>query len=241
MDNLSAALGDARCDLGENGKVLAELVSNFSNARFMDLGVRHGHSSMIISIDAKENNNQVCGCDINFEYFYNFGSKYVNENYTCYLADSVTLGKSWDEESFDIIFIDTIHTREQVLAELYYWSNHINVNGYFVFHDTHWERTGGDVINGKEYRRVDEAVTDFFNLPESVMNLSEYDTDIIELKHYTASHGMTFVKVKNPKALKKLSQNVDWKEVFEYRNELNSIFFNEETVKELENELVIDI
>ena len=59
----------------------------------------------------------------------------VRKNYMCYQADSVTLGKNWDEDPFDIIFVDTIHTREQVLAELYYWSNHIKENGYFIFHD----------------------------------------------------------------------------------------------------------
>jgi predicted O-methyltransferase YrrM len=241
MDNLNIALSDSRCDLGENGKVLAELVGNFSNARFMDLGVRYGHSSIIMSINSKEKNNQVCGCDVSFDYFYNYGSKYVNDNYTCYLADSVTLGKTWDEEPFDIIFVDTIHTREQVLAELYYWSNHIKSNGYFVFHDTHWIKSGGDIIGGEEHRRVDEAVTDFFSLPKNVMEIDEYITNNIEVKHYSSSHGMTFIKVKNPKALKKLSMSVNWKEVFEYRNKINALFFSEETVKNLDNELVISI
>jgi predicted O-methyltransferase YrrM len=241
MSNLNIALSDPRCDLGENAKILAELVSTFSNARFMDLGVRHGHSSMIMSIDAEKNNNQVHGCDIDFGYFDSYGANYVNDDYIRYLADSVTLGKNWDEKPFDIIFVDTIHTREQVLSELYYWSNHINPNGYFVFHDTHWTKSGGDIIGGEEHRRVDEAVTDFFALPKNVMNIDKYLTNDIELEHYSPSHGMTFVKVKKPKALKKLSKNIDWKEVFEYRNKLNSIFFDEETVKELENELVINI
>ena len=201
-NNLSVVLNDSRCDLGNNSKILADLVGNFSNARFMDLGVRHGHSSVIMSIDSEKNNNQVCGCDINFDYFNSWGSNYVNENYICYLADSVTLGKNWDEKSFDIIFVDTIHTREQVLAELYYWSNHINENGYFVFHDSHWTKSGGDIINGVEHRRVDEAITEYFDLPKNVMGLDVYQNDDIELNHYQESHGMTFVKVKNLKMLK---------------------------------------
>ena len=52
---------------------------------------------------------------------------------------------------------------------------------------------------------------------------------------------MTFVKVKNPKALKKIGKNIDWDEVFAYRNKLNSIFFNEESVIGLENELIINV
>ena len=53
------------------------------------------------------------------------------------MADSVTLGKNWDEDPFDIVFIDTIHTREQVLAEMYFWIEHLKEGGYLVFHDTH--------------------------------------------------------------------------------------------------------
>jgi predicted O-methyltransferase YrrM len=239
-NNLSVVLNDSRCDLGNNSKILLDLVSNFSNARFMDLGVRHGHSSIIMSIGSEKNNNQVCGCDINFDYFNSWGSNYVNKNYICYLADSVTLGKNWDEKSFDIIFVDTIHTREQVLAELYYWSNHINENGYFVFHDSHWTKSGGDIINGVEHRRVDEAITEYFDLPKNVMELDVYQNDDIELHHYEESHGMTFVKVKNLKTLKGLNKKIDWKEVFQMRNELNNLFFNETTIQDIENELVID-
>lgn len=240
MDNLNIALGDSRCDLGENVKVLADIVSKFSNSRFMDLGVRYGHSSIIMSIDSKKNNNQVCGCDISFDYFNSWGSNYVNTNYLCYLADSVTLGKNWDEKPFDLIFVDTIHTREQVLAELYYWSNHINENGYFIFHDSHWIKSGGDIIGGVEHRRVDEAITEYFSLPENVMKLNFYQNDYIELTHYKESHGMTFVKIKNLTSLKELNKTIDWNQVFETRNKLNGLFFNESNIGDIENELVIN-
>ena len=78
-------------------------------------------------------------------------------------------------------------------------------------------------------------------LSDTRCDLDEYDTDDIELKHYTPSNGMTFVKVKNPSALKKINENIDWDEVFNYRNKLNSLFFNEQTVKDIENKLVISL
>ena len=125
-------INEPHCDLGVNAWVLADLVKGMKNARFIDLGVRLGASSAIMSINAAENNNKVCGCDLMFDGFQKQGARFVNEDYTCYMADSVTLGKDWDEDPFDIIFVDTIHTREQVLAELYFWVNHLKEGGYFI-------------------------------------------------------------------------------------------------------------
>ena len=112
---------DPACDLGPNAWKLLDLVKTMRNKRMMDLGVRLGASSAIMSVEADTNKNQVCGCDLDYDGFFKNGRRFVSENYTCYQADSVTLGKNWDEDPFDIIFVDTIHTREQVLAELYFW------------------------------------------------------------------------------------------------------------------------
>ena len=146
-------INEPHCDLGNNAWKHLDLVKTMRNKRMIDLGVRLGASSAIMSVEADENNNQVCGCDLDYDGFFKNGRKFVSENYTCYQADSVTLGKNWDEDPFDLVFVDTIHTREQVLAELYFWSNHLNENGYFVFHDSHWDHTTeGDHIGGKEWK-----------------------------------------------------------------------------------------
>ena len=212
-------INEPHCDLGNNAWKLLDLVKTMRNKRMIDLGVRLGASSAIMSVEADKNNNQVCGCDLDYDGFFKNGRKFVSENYTCYQADSVTLGKNWDEDPFDLVFVDTIHTREQVLAELYFWSNHLNENGYFVFHDSHWDHTTeGDHIGGKEWKRVDEAITDFFGLPQNVMEMSEYETDGILLNHFPGSYGMTFIKVKKLSALEEFKKNIDWKEVFDIIN-----------------------
>lgn len=213
-------------DLGENGLILLDLVKSKKNSRFMDIGVRTGVSSAILSYQAKENNNLVCGCDISFKAFESQGIQYVNDNYTCYLYDSVTLGKQWDEDPFDIIFIDTEHTREVVLSELYFWVNHIKKNGYFVFHDSHWLNQGA-IIGDIEHQKVDVAITDFFGLSESVRNMTTYENENISIRHYTPSYGMTFVQIKNLKAIEEFKNNIDWNEVFETRNWLVNLYLNE--------------
>ena len=252
MSNLTPLrnfLQEPHCDLGDNAWRLADLVRTMRDKRFIDLGVRLGASSAVMSIEADERNNQVCGCDLDYDGFFKNGRRLVSENYTCYQADSVTLGKNWDEDPFDIVFVDTLHTREQVLAELYFWSNHLNKNGYFIFHDSHWDHTTeGDHIAGKEWRRVDVAITEFFGLPKNVMELTEYEDENILLNHFPGSYGMTFVKVKTLDAIKKFKDNIDWKEVFDLRNELNDIHFNRNNPKfvdwnqdiaNIENELII--
>ena len=252
-------INEPHCDLGVNAWVLADLVKGMKNARFIDLGVRLGASSAIMSIDAAENNNKVCGCDLMFDGFQKQGARFVNEDYTCYMADSVTLGKDWDEDPFDIIFVDTIHTREQVLAELYFWVDHLKEGGYLIFHDTHWvgpngednpitEDTYGDTIGGKLWKRPDVAVTDFFNLPKSVREMTEYENDDILLEHYIPSMGMTFVKVKTLDAITRFKEGIDWDEVFEHRNYLNDVHFNpsnpkfvdwDQDIPNIQNQLVI--
>jgi SAM-dependent methyltransferase len=250
LTELRNFINEPHCDLGSNAWVLAELVGKYKNARFMDLGVRLGASSAVMSIDAAERGNQVCGCDLNFDGFQKSinGVRFVNENYMCYMADSVTLGKNWDEDPFDIIFVDTIHTREQVLAELYFWSNHLKEGGYFVFHDSHWDYPG-DVIGGKQWERIDVSITDFFGLPKSVREMTQYENEDIYLEHYTPSYGMTFVKVKNLEAIEKFKKNIDWNQVFECRNWLNDLHFNRsnpnfidwnQDIENIENELVIN-
>ena len=235
-------------DLGVNSERLLELVQTMKNKRFMDLGVRYGASSTILSFDADKNNNQVCGCDLYFppeDVEHDGCDKLVSKSYKKYQSDSVTLGKNWDEDPFDIIFVDTLHTREIVLAELYFWSKHINEGGYFVFHDTHLDVGEDYIIAEENWRTPDEAVIDFFNIPSELckgtphqaITSSEYEDDDIELKHYLKDQGMTFVKIKTLDAIERFKSGVDWDYVFKMRNWLmkydgaTAQFFPDSTVE----------
>ena len=80
------------------------------------------------------------------------------------------------------------------------------------------------------------------------MELTEYENDDILLNHFPGSYGMTFIKVKNLETLEKFKSNIDWKEVFDIRNELNDMHFNKNNPKfidwnqdipNIENELII--
>ena len=49
--------------------------------------------------------------------------------------------------------------------------------------------------------------------------MTQYEDENIRLEHYTPSHGMTFVQIKNLDAIEKFKSNVDWEKVFETRNQ----------------------
>ena len=80
------------------------------------------------------------------------------------------------------------------------------------------------------------------------MEMGEYENDDILLNHFPGSYGMTFVKVKTLDAIARFKEGIDWKEVFDIRNELNDLHFNKDNpnfvdwqqdIPAIENELVI--
>ena len=80
------------------------------------------------------------------------------------------------------------------------------------------------------------------------MELNSYASDDIMLHHYASDFGMTFIQVKKPDAIVRFKEGIDWKEVFDLRNELNDMHFNKENpnfvdwgqdIPNIQNELVI--
>lgn len=200
-------------DLGTNAYVLEQYVSDKENSIFVDIGVRFGCSSAIMSIDSTKKNNKIYGIDVDYSTFNS--NCVVGENYTKLVGDSSTIGKNSkikDLKNVDVLFIDSLHVREQVLCELYYWVPRLNDNALIVFHDSHWPEGKKDTFGGKEWESVDKAITEYFGLNV----LEDYSDGEIEVNCYPPSWGMTFIKIKN---LKKFKNRVkDWNKVFEDRN-----------------------
>lgn len=222
-------------DLGENSVRLHEVSQTFSDSIFVDLGVREGASSGILCDRSKELNNKIYGVDIDFSLL---KTHLMNDqNYEIIVGDSSTIGRDFEiEKGVDILFVDTLHVKEQVLCELYYWIDKMNENSYVVFHDSHWSESMRENIGGLDWDRVDVAITEFFNLKE----LKNQKNSNIEVTCYPESYGMTFIKIKEKVDFKKNVKN--WKEVFEKRNQLLSFFWNKDNVgdKVIDLEFAID-
>lgn len=218
-------------DLGNNSYELHKVISQYSNSIFVDLGVRTGESSTVMLIDSTEKQNKVFGVDVEFSRLE--AEVNIHPNYTKLLGDSSTLGKNW-KDKIEGLFVDTIHVKEQVMCELYFWYPHIKEGGFITFHDSNWPGGKYDFIGGENWPRVEEGIYNFFGI-----NTLNYEDEFITVKNYPESYGMTFVTIKKKKDY--ISLFNDWEYIFERRNKLLTNFFNENTKfgGELELELYV--
>jgi len=200
-------------ELGENILHLVKLIETFSgNHTFVDLGVETGKSSKVLLHKALEKNNKVYGVDpikgIGIDGIMN------HPNYTFLQKDSVSVGAEWTNARPTIVFIDSVHVYPQVMRELYYWWDLVEVGGWLVFHDTEWgygkpngyihkanhpcagrkpgnTGLGCDVYAGKAWKTPEYAVMDFFR----IQNL-DIENEYIKSIHHPSSLGMTYIQKK---------------------------------------------
>ena len=209
------------CDMGVNINRFAELVGGYSDSIFVDLGVRRGFSSWLMLRGSMDRGNVVYGVDIDFS-----GADRVvmtHPRYRPITGDSCSVGASWDGGEISVLFVDNLHVKEQVLVELYYWYGHVREGGTIAFHDSAWPEGKCENFGGRNWGCIDEAIRGFFGIDSL-----EYEDDYISVTHSPDSWGMTFVRIKKRRDY--VSMFGDWGGVFNQRNLLTSIFWNEETV-----------
>ena len=217
-------------DLGDNANRLHELIQTKKKSVFVDIGVRAGMSSGIMGLRSKENGNKVYGVDVSWN---NLNHGLIeNAEYLQLTGDSSTIGKYADMDDLkgvSVVFVDSLHVKQQVLCELFYWAPRVKRGGSIVFHDSHWAQGQYAVINGKSWPRVDEAICEFFGLDA----IGDYEDDNIKVTCYPESYGMTFVKLK-----KKIKPpTLDWGTVFKERNELIAQYWNEVGIRKVFEEM----
>ena len=221
---------------------LIKVINEVKNGILIDIGVYQGASSRLMIDNCVSNNNQIFAIDP----IPGFNSS--NPNYTYIKDDSVLIGKEWDKGKVDLVFFDSVHAKEQVLCELYYWWDLIKIGGYGVFHDTSWEgylhqpghhgagkppgnsRKGYDSYGGIDWDTPDKAVESFFdvNINTTTRNIHNdniimiYEDEYITVETNYALLGMTFIQKKKENNYKK---NIEyWDEVFKKRKVLLSFF-----------------
>jgi cephalosporin hydroxylase len=227
MNDVQIIQQSTASDLGQNVVRLNELISTKENSVFVDIGVRGGMSSGVMGINSKERGNKVYGVDVSWDNL-NHGM-IQNADYYQLTGDSSTIGKYAELEDLNgvsVLFIDSLHVKEQVLCELFYWVPRLKKGSTVVFHDSHWADGQHVVINGKSWPRVDEAIREFFGLT----TLEDYEDDNIKVECYPESYGMTFVTLKKFNKGIKRPTSVDWETTFQQRNELISQYWNEGNV-----------
>ena len=189
-----------------------------------------------------ENNNIIYGIDL----IPNFNSN--NPNYNYLREDSVNVGQHWNNGEVNLVFFDSVHAKEQVLCELYYWWDLLTIGGFAVFHDTSWDGyihkkghpcegkytgnsgLGYDTYGGINWETPDKAVNDFFQVElngdmrdinsEKIHKIYEDDNILVETIY--CDLGMTFITKKNHTDFKSNISN--WEQIFKKRQILLSYF-----------------
>ena len=215
----------APSDLGDrNTHALETLASQYRDTRYVDLGVRFGYSSEALLKGSEGRRVFVHGFDID-------GSRLpdhlrLNPRYEFSSADSVTAGLMWNPaRSVSILFIDTIHVKEMVLAELLAWFPHLAPGATIVLHDTHWAPEKFEDFAGRKWERPEAAVLEFFGLAE----LCDFENEDLAITCLPESNGMTFVRVREPSSF---SNGVhDWETVLKRHREVLEHFSTEEELE----------
>ena len=223
---------------------LHDIISNIKNSILVDIGVCEGASSSVMGKTVVENNNQIFGIDP-IQPRYNVAQA---ANYTYIKDDSVLIGRNWDKGQTGLVFFDSVHAKEQVLCELFYWWELMKVGGTGVFHDTSWSGyihkpghdcagkltgnsgKGYDTYGGINWETPDKAVDEFFNIsldcPDRNINndwfILLYEDENIRVETNYALLGMTFITKKRHHDYKSNINN--WSEVFKRRDILLSFF-----------------
>jgi len=207
-------------------EALKRLAVTNRDSTYVDIGVRYGYSSEALLHKADDNNNRVVGIDIDRV---NIPRKLLKrERYNFKEADSVTAGVLWEPDApVAILFIDAIHTREQVLAELWAWYPHLEPGATIVFHDTHWPVDKREMFAGRPRRRVDEAVVDFLGL-EFLQATSTRD---FSLSVIPSGFGMTLVQLRGKPDL--LDNVDDWEFIFSERDDILRTLMSEQARQQI--------
>lgn len=229
------------CELGDNIFHLIPIIESYKNKTFVDIGVETGKSSKVLLHKSIENNNKVYGIDpipvISID-----GIK-DHPNYTILKDDSVEVGKNWSFAKPSIVFVDSIHVKPQVMMELYYWWDLLEIGGWMVFHDTNWgmkketgyyihkpsHRSAGkrpgnsgqgyDFYAGKAWETPEYAIFDFFKT-----NTQDLETNDFKSIHHPNSLGMTYMQKKSSFDFKPLTSTDEWLQHATDRKEILKVF-----------------
>lgn len=165
-----------------NRREFTSLIKEFGFKRGAEVGVREGHFSRFIvqntdiekwyAIDPWENNPELGNADeayrIAKEMFEPFGNRIeMIKGYSPSAADFV------EDNSLDFIYIDGMHTYNEVKADIDAWWNKLKVGGILAGHDYHLEDWPG----------VYNSVNEFVQKNNLQLNITGIESPDYNLEH----------------------------------------------------------
>lgn len=164
---LSGAFGFLSTDEVESLMSLAELIPE--NGTMINIGAGAGTSSLavaesrpdinIITVDISDG-GPLGGLENELNAFKNAEmEKLLPEQI---LGDSKEIGKTWDREKVDFIFVDGDHGDDGVRGDIDAWLQHIKDGGIIAFHD----------YGGVVWPAVTVAVDEMLNKYKTILNIN---------------------------------------------------------------------
>lgn len=178
-----------------NPCVVVEIGTNRGNSTKTILHAMHNTSSKLFSIDIAD--------------FKNSGS---GENFNFIQSDSLDLNhikkKIPLEKGIDLIYIDGLHTKNQVLNEISLYYKYVKSNGYILLDDIdHYPYSKNQRKDNLYMEKVRKEINTL------VRNIFYNNFDKLELQMIYGSTGLAILKKKNDKDL-----NLDFKNSLVERN-----------------------
>lgn len=137
--SMASNFSDMHCFMPLIRQYAADICSRKINATIVELGVRGGNStiSLLDGIDAADNGGHLHSCDIAAS----VGAltaipEDLARNWRYQRCDSVEFADQFDPHSVQLLLIDTDHSYELTIAELYAWVTRMDFGGTVLLHDT---------------------------------------------------------------------------------------------------------
>ncbi len=152
----------------------------------VDLGVRFGASSAAMLYATLDQKCRVIGVDPSPQ---QFGPR---ERYAYLQTDSISAVAGMPDDLF-LVFFDTLHIKEQVMAELFYYWPKIRVGGWAIFHDTNWPEDKHDTYLDTVWEQPMAGIIAFFGETARTRGVNIRTKDF-SFEHHLESWGMTFIQ-----------------------------------------------
>lgn len=140
---------------------ISKFINNIPNIRILELGVMHGRSTAIFLDLCDKNGGNLISIDID-----DYSNLFKNKNWKFIKSRDDNfdfLSKKFTKNSFDAIYIDSLHEPNHVKKVLFFYYNYLKVGGRVFIDDINWlpfvegsfkDSEYSEVINKKTFNKI---------------------------------------------------------------------------------------
>jgi len=179
-----------------------KFINNIPNIRILELGVMHGRSTAMFLDLCDRNDGSLISIDID-----DYSNLFSNKNWKFIKSrdDNFNfLSKQFKKNSFDAIYIDSLHEPNHVKKVLFFYYNYLKVNGRVFIDDINWlpfvkgsfkDSEYSEVINRKTFNKIIEIY--YRNLENFELELNFSGTGTVNIKKLNENSLNQPTKIKN--------------------------------------------